>query len=209
MLRIMEKEIDVINSEVLLDEHFTQESFEQNWQAASGDWWLENGWLTGRFRENGGGMLYSKSNFPGNIMLDFEGRTVPPCANDLNFVWNTEGWNAEKKDAGIGYIAGLSGWWEGKVGFEHYPECKFRAGTPLFSFEAGRTYHIQAGSIDGHCFIFVDGKLIIEGIDPDPIDSSIYSKVGLGTYCSYIQIRNFKVRKICWKPCTLTYTAEF
>lgn len=209
MLRIMEKEIDLFNSEVLLDEDFTEMSFEQNWEIASGEWWLEKGWLTGRHRENTGGMLYSKANYPGNILLDFEGRTIPPCNNDLNFVWNTEGWNHEKNDAGRGYIGGLSGWWEGKTGFEHYPECTFRAGTPLFNFEPGRIYHIQAGSINGHCFIFVDNKLIVEGIDPTPIDSSKYSKIGLGTYCSHIQVRKLKVRKINWKPYFLSYKPEF
>ncbi len=51
-------------------------------------------------------------------------------------------------------------------------------GTPLFPFVPGKIYKIQAGSIDGHCFIFADGKLLLEAMDPDPIDNSRYTKIG-------------------------------
>ncbi len=43
--------------------------------------------------------------------------------NDLNFTWNTMGWDKEKNDAGIGYIGGIQGWWEGKVGYLRNIPC--------------------------------------------------------------------------------------
>lgn len=208
-LRIMEKEIDVDGSKVLYNKPFTPQSLEENWEAASGEWWLDGEWLTGKNPGNFGGMIYSRQGYPGNILMDFEGMTVPPCANDLNFTWNSQGWDREKKDAGISYIAGLEGWWEGKAGIERYPDCMVRAATPLFKFTPGQIYHIQAGSIEGHCFIFVDGKLVVEMFDPQPLDSAIYSKVGFGTYASYIKVRNLTIRQIKWMRTEMSYTPEF
>lgn len=207
-MRIMEKVIEIDSLEILLYEDFEKNGL-KNWEPAAGSWAVEDGWLTGLIRENSGGMIYSKESYPGDIMLDFKGRTVPPCANDLNFAWNTMGWDHERNDAGIGYIGGIQGWWEGKVGIENYPLCAMRAATPLFKLEAGRTYHVQAGSIKGHCFIFIDGELIIEAFDPNPIDSYKYARIGFGTFCSHIQIKDPKVYKLSWKSVEGVYKPEF
>jgi len=45
--------------------------------------------------------------------------------------------------------------------------------TPLFGFEEGKTYRMQVG----HVFVFVDGQLLLEVSDPDPIDSSRYRMI--------------------------------
>ncbi len=82
-------------------------------------------------------------------------------------------------------------------------------GTPLFDFEPGKLYKIQAGSIDGHCFIFANGKLLLEAMDPDPIDNQKYTKVGLETYCSRIKIRNIVIRQINWEPVEMSYEPDF
>ena len=54
-------------------------------------------------------------------------------------------------------------------------------GTPLFNFEPGKIYKMQAGSINGHCFILADWKLLLEAMDPNPIDNQKYTKVGFET----------------------------
>lgn len=208
-LRIMAKEIDLENSKILYKEQFSKEILKQYWEPVSGEWWIEDEWLVGKNPGNFGGMIYSKNDYMGNILMDFEGRTILPSSNDLNFTWASQGWDSQNNDAGISYIAGLEGWWEGKAGMEKYPECKVSTATPLFDFEPGRLYHIQAGSIDGHCFIFVDGKLIIEMTDPEPIDTSLYAKIGFGTYASYIQVRNLIVREIKWDKFEMSYTPNF
>jgi len=60
----------------------------------------------------------------------------------------------------------------------------------------GKVYKIQAGSVDGHCFILADGQLLLEGMDPDPIDNQKYTKVGLEAYSSFIKVKNITVRQI-------------
>jgi len=70
-------------------------------------------------------------------------------------------------------------------------------------------YKIQAGSIDGHCFILANGQLLLEAMDPDPIDNQKYTKVGREAYCSKIKIRNIAIRQINWEPFEMSYEPEF
>ena len=209
MLNIMGKEIILDKSKILYDRPFSEQSINEDWEVATGEWWLEKDWLTGRFYGNGGGYIYSKGNFQGDIMIDFFGRTVPPCENDLNFTWHTEGWDFMANDAGKGYIAGIQGWYAGKTGIEKYPECNIQATTGLLDFVAGETYHIQAGTIQNMCFIFINGRLAVELKDPMPFDMAMYGKVGIGTYCSYIQVKSFKVYGLFSEDTDLKYTPNF
>lgn len=207
MVTVKRKRIDVEHSEILYDREFTEQSLAEDWEAAAlGKWWVEDGVLNGRYPGNGGGILYSKKSYQGDILLDFYGRTVAPCNNDLNFVWRAEGWDYRTNDAGVGYIAGLQGWWEGKAGIEKYPECSLFASTAIFDYTPGKFYHIQAGIVEDSCFIYVDEKLVLELSDPDPIDSSKYGRVGLGTYCSFNQYRDFKILRPVWEKENFSYT---
>ena len=82
-------------------------------------------------------------------------------------------------------------------------------GTPLYHFEPGKIYKIQAGSIDGQCFILADGKLLLEAMDPNPIDSQKYTKIGFEAYCSKIRIRKIIIRQIFWEPVEMKYEVDF
>ena len=75
--------------------------------------------------------------------------------------------------------------------------------------ETGKTYKVQAGSIDGYCFMFIDGREIIAVNDPDPIDHMKYGKVAFTAWSSHVQIRNIVIRQISWKPVEMEYTPEF
>lgn len=196
-------------SKILYDKPFSEDSLHSDWEITGGEWWVEDGVLNGRFRGNGGGLIYSKENYPGDIMLDFYGRTVAPCNNDLNFTWCAAGWDYERNDADISYIAGLQGWWEGKAGIERYPQCALSSKTEIFQYTPGEFYHIQAGIVKGVSFIFVNGKLVIDLRDPDPIDSKKYGKIGFGTYCSFNQYKNFKLYRLASEKASFTYTPNF
>lgn len=206
MFNIMGKKILLDKSEILYNRPFSDDSIKEDWDIATGEWRVENGWLAGKNIINGGGIIYSKNTYPGDIMLDFYGRTVPPCNHDLNFTWCSEGWDYSKNDAGISYIAGIEGWWTSKTGIEKYPECNLQAMTSLLDFKPGRIYHIQAGILQNYCFIFVDGKLAVEMRDSNPIDSKKFGKIGFGTYCSSIQIRDFKLYGLVSEDAHMEYT---
>ena len=203
------KKIDPARCEVLYNRPFTESSLFEDFDVASGSWYVDDrGGLTGRIGKNAGGMIYSKENYGCDVLMDFRAGTVPPCANDLNFVFRTSGWDAEKQDAGPGYIAGIGGWWVNKTGIEKYPSCRPTAMTPCFRLEAGREYHVFAGSVGGHCFLFVDGQLIIELFDPSPEDLEGCGKFGFGAYASHVRYRDLKVYRAEYEAHTLSYPEQ-
>lgn len=207
-IQLMKKRILLDSSPVLYNSPVDAEEFATNWTVHNSEWSVEGGWLVGENRGNWPGMTILKQDFPGNVLVEFEARTILPSSHDINVMWNGE-WLDKTDQRGTAYVAGLQGWWTGKVGIEKSNDYKFMVGTPLFGFVPGRTYKIQAGSIDGHCFILADGKLLLEAMDPEPIDNQKYTKVGFEAYCSRIAIRNIVIRQIAWEPVELKYQPEF
>jgi hypothetical protein len=208
VLSLMKKRVLLDSSMILFNQPVTTKSFAEDWTIHHCEWKVENDWLVGENRGNWTGMAILKQDFPGNVLVEFEAQTILPSSHDINVMWNGE-WISETDKRGLAYVAGLQGWWTGKVGIEKSDEYKFMVGTPLLDFKPGKTYKIQAGSSDGHCFIFADGKLLLEAMDPDPIDNQKYTKVGFEAYCSKIRIRNIVVRQIYWEPVNMEYKPEF
>ncbi len=207
-IALMKKTIRVDSSKVLYNKAITQEEFSKDWTVHHSNWKVEDGWLIGENPGNWPGMAILKQDFPGNVLIEFEAQTILPSSHDINVMWNGE-WLPETDQRGIAYVAGLQGWWTGKVGIEKSNDYKFMVGTPLFNFEPGKLYKIQAGSIDGQCFILADGKLLLEAMDPNPIDNQKYTKVGFEAYCSKIRIRNIKIMQIYWEPVDMKYEVDF
>jgi hypothetical protein len=208
ILILMKKQILIDSSPILYNQEVSIESLSKDWTIHHSEWKVENGWLIGENRGNWPGMAILKQDFPGNVLIEFKAQTILPSSHDINVMWNGE-WLPETDQRGLAYVAGLQGWWTGKVGIEKSDEYKFMVGTPLLDFKPGETYQIQAGSIDGHCFIFANGKLLLEAMDPDPIDNQKYTKVGFEAYCSKIRIRNIVIRQIKWEPVEMEYQPEF
>lgn len=205
---LMKKRIMYDSSPVLYDHPITRESLQTDWTIHQSKWRVEDGWLVGENPGNWPGMAILKQDFPGNVMVEFEAQTIMPSSHDINVMWNGE-WLSEPDQRGIAYVAGLQGWWTGKVGIEKSNDYRFMVGTPLLHFEPGKIYNIQAGSIDGHCFIIADGKLLLEAMDPDPIDNQKFTKVGFEAYCSKFRVRNIRIRQICWEQVEMHYEMEF
>jgi len=207
-MRLMRKELQIENCPILYHEAFTEAVLQRDFEIKGGEWTVKDGYLIGKNRENNPGMVVSKGEYLENVLLDFKASTILPCTHDINVMWNGS-WNESTNTRDVAYVAGLQGWWQGKIGFEKSPEYKLNAGTPLFDFQPGKEYHIQAGSIDGHVFVIVDGNLLLEATDPDPIDYNRYGKVGFEAYCSQIQIRDFYVKKAVYTAVDERYTPEF
>lgn len=205
---LLKKEFDPDACPVLYDVPFTPESLARDFEIKGGEWEVRDRYLYGRNRGNYPGMAVSKASYCENVMLDFRAKTVLPCTHDINVMWNGS-WNEETNTRDVAYVAGLEGWWHGKVGFEKSPEYRLNAATSLLDFTPGHEYHIQCGSIDGHVFIIVDGALALEVTDTDPIDVTKYGKVGFEAYCASIAVTDFKVRRIVWKERLDSYTPEF
>jgi len=200
-------QIDVEPGELLFKDDFTEE-VTKNWEVSKDDWVSKDGILTGISRDNLGALVYSKQQYPGDIMLDFYGKMLSPCNNDLNFTFRADGWDYEHNDASVGYIGGLNGWWTLQAGLEKYPGCDLRA-LSGFKAEADREYHLQTGIVDATLFLAVDGEVVVTLSDPDPIVAENCNRVGLGVYCSKVEFRDFKVYRPKVTPVERYYVAKF
>ena len=205
MLRI--REIDIIEekSELLYKADFTrQENIEKDFEISGGTWTAKDGVLVGFMEEDGGGLLYSHKHYLGDIMLDFYGKALPPYDNDINFTFCANGWDHTKGEPFDSYVGGLQGWWLGKSGIEKYPlSSNVDALAVLKNFDKNKEYHIQTGRVGKRLFLFVDGELLVELADNNPIEQ--YGRVGLGVYASKIQFRDFKVFKPYAVPFNTSY----
>lgn len=208
MLKLINKEIDLNNSTILFNTTVTPDNFRDHFITHNSHWSVDNGWIAGRNPDETAGMAILKHDFPGNILLDFEASTIPPSSHDINFMWNGE-WSDDLNSCGNAYVGSICGWYSRRIGIERSPGYKLIASTPNYSFEPGRVYRVQAGSIDGNCFIFIDGRLAIELNDPDPLDTEKYTKVAFTAWSSNIRIRNILIRQIDWKPVESKYIPEF
>ena len=207
-MQLMKKIIDPDTMEILYDAPFTKENFARDFEIRDGNWYVEDGWLIGESRKNFASMAILKENFFGPVCLDFYAKVLPPCTHDINCMWSGS-WNEETNTRDIAYVAGIGGWWDGKIGFEKSPEYKLNCGTKMFQFEPGKVYHMQCGSIGGHVFVIVDGQLAIEATDPDPIDQSKFGRIGFEAYCTRVASTNFKIRRASYTEENTAYIPEF
>ncbi len=207
-LVLMRKQIDLAASPILYDRPLSIFSFCEDWEVRNARWQFEDNALVGKNPEPAPGVIFSKKAFPGNVLVDFYAQTVLPSTHDIDVMWNMS-WDEASNTRGAAYVAGIQGWWNGNVGIEKSPEYQLVATAPSPWFEPGKEYHVQAGSIDGHCFLFVEGQLRLELMDPNPIDASIHNRIGFEAYQSIVKIRKIVVRQIQWREDPQAYPKEF
>lgn len=82
---------------------------QEEFEISAGKRAIEDGYLIGFMEEDGGGLIYSKKEFSGDVLLDFYAKTVKPYDNDLNFTFCAAGWDYEHNKPLAGYICGLQG----------------------------------------------------------------------------------------------------
>ena len=170
-----------------------------------GEWEYRDGWLIGAERGNKGGILFSKESYPGNVMLSFTAATVLPATRDVNAVYCAH-WDRETDYLGESYVCGLNGWYDGKSGIERFPENGLNTTTTLYKYTPGTEISLCAGAINGHNFMTVDGELVTELIDPNPLKGG---HVGFSPYCTKLKIRDIEIRKIYWEKRDQAYDPEF
>jgi hypothetical protein len=207
-LELIDKEIDILSSPVLFDSQINCENFGETFITYNSSWKVEDGWISGKNAEESAGMAIMKEDFPGNVLLEFECRTALPSTHDINFMWNGE-WDDQLNSCGNAYVGSICGWYTGRIGIEKSPDYKLRVTTPNNFFEPYKTYKVHTGNLNGTCFIFINNKLALEVEDPDPLDSSKYSKIAFTAWSSQVQFRNIIIRQIKWNTVSRRYASEF
>jgi hypothetical protein len=187
---------------------FDHANFEKDWFVPFGNWFCLDNCLVGKNPQPTLCPLISKREFSGNILMDFHAKTILPATHDIDAMWQLD-WNSAENKINSAYIAGIEGWWDGKIGIEKAPDYKLVAAVPSRGFTPGKEYHIQLGTIDGRSFIFVDGILQIELFDPDPIEPQKKYHIGFEAYQTMISISELTVYQVLWKKRSQQYTKEF
>ena len=205
------KNIHLLGKKVLYDDSEVLFSYkpDENWadyfDVMTGKWHYEDGALIGEERGNLGGILLTKEFYDCDVMLAFTVSTVLPATRDLNAVWASQ-WNETRDYLGESYVCGLNGWYENKAGIERNGGNGLYTTTTLYNYELGSSVRLVCGSINGHCFMTVDDKLVTEVIDPNPISGG---HVGFSAYCTKLRITDIEVRRIKWEPFIQEYEPQF
>jgi len=148
------------------------------------------------------GQVFYAKPFYGDVVLEFDGRIIPPSFHDLIWFWNTR---FDKEPWSAGYLGCLAGWWSNMAGIEKLPDFIPTSVGPSHDTVPGQWYHIVSGSCGPTSFIVVDGKLVSYFIDPEPIDPARPGYVGFGVYESYAEYKNLKVYRPNWQERTARY----
>ena len=209
ILKLAFFDVDLKNSKLLKSvDSFDEKVFDESFIVKSGEWKVEEGWVVGKNPKMCPGMIISKENFFGNVMLEITVQMVPPATHDVNVMINGE-WDEEKDIRGNAYVAGMEAFWHGNVGFEKSPEYKLTAATPLFDFNPEKEYNFKMGNVEGKIFVLVDDKLCLEISDPDPLDTSKYGKIGFEAYSSWWKFKNMRVYELKYEKIEEYYNPEF
>ena len=187
---------------------FDDTAFSENFSVKSGEWYTEDGWIVGKNPKMCPGMIVSKDDFFGNVMVEITAKLVAPATHDINVMINGE-WDEEKDERGMAYVAGVEAFWHGNVGFEKSPDYKLTAATPLFEFDPEKEHNFKMGNVDGKIFVLVDDELCLEITDPDPLDTSKYGKIGFEAYSSWWKFCKLKVYKLAFEKINEYYNPEF
>ena len=207
-------EIHLWGKKVLLDKSPIVMSYKpgddwlEHWDPKTGEWRCEDGYLIGAERQSTAALLISKREFSDSMMLSFTVQAVPPATRDLNAFYFAK-WNDERNFLGESYVCGLNGWYEHRSGIERDEQdgsVTLYTSTALYKYKTGDFVRIDVGCIKGHSFMMVDGEMVTELQDPNPIGPG---KVGFSAYCTMLKIKDIEVRELYWEDFPQSYEPEF
>ncbi len=207
VIKLVAYEVDLNASEVLLSiDDFTEKDLNEHFDIMTGEWYVEDGWVVGKNPKMCPGMIVSKEDFFGDVMLEITATMVAPSTHDINIMINGE-WTENGR--GNAYVAGLEAFWHGNIGFEKSPEYKLTAATQMMDFDPTKEYKFQLGNIGGKNFVLVNDRIGLEITDPNPIDSKKYGKIGVEAFSSWIKFKNLKVYRLNYEKVPEYYNPEF
>lgn len=193
-------------SEVLYEKsEFTEADLHEAFDIKSGEWYVEDGWVVGKNPQMNPGMIVSKDDYFGDVLLELKAKMVAPSTHDINVMINGE--FTDKR--GMAYVTGLEAFWHGCIGFEKSPEYKLVVGTGMLDFDPNEEYLLQFGNAGGVLFTLVNGRLGLMVQDPDPIDTSKYGKIGFEAFSSWWKFKDVKVKKLKYERLRENYNPEF
>ena len=179
-----------------------------HFEILAGEWKCERGYLIGLERKSTAALIVTKRDFGKDILFSFTMRAVPPATRDLNALFYAQV-NEERNWIGESYVSGVNGWYEHRSGIERDEAdgtVSLYSSTALYKYETGKKLRFDVGCIGGHSFMMVDGEMITELQDPNPLKPG---KVGFSAYCTMLEIKDIEVRDLYWEEFPQEYESEF
>lgn len=209
ILRLANHDVDIKNSEIILSvDEFDEEKFNELFSVKTGTWEVKDGYIEGTNPKMCPGMIVSKDDYFGDIMLEIKCKMISPSTHDINIMINGE-WYEDTNSRGLAYVAGMEAFWHGNIGFEKSPEYKLTVATQLFEFDPQKEHTFCLGNAGGHLFVLSDGKKCLEITDPDPIDREKYGKIGFEAFASKWKFKSLKVYRLKHERIKEYYNPEF
>ena len=203
-IKLLGKLIDLDECPILMD-YTPDDDWQKVWQVMDGEWEQKDGWLIGTERGNCGGILLSRESFDCDVVFSYTAKTVLPATRDVNSLF-CAGWDDAANELKTSYITGINGWYEGKSGVERHPEDQIKAMTAAYKYEPGSEIRVVCGSENGHAFMFIDGELITELVDPNGLKGG---RVGFSPFCTRLAVKDIQVRKLVSRAREHDYAPEF
>lgn len=182
----------------LASEPFAGKTLSDEWIAEEGNWQTARGRgedTDGVIGEPGtkypDSFLWTKHSFSGDIAVEFDAECLSEPANDINFVICGKSPNYPPPEAKL-YLFGVGGWGNTRSGVERAPDYKWKMLTGLLTIQPRRTYHILAGRLKGVFYLFVDGALIVQARDPDPLPAE--GQFAFHVYKSRVRFSRLEIR---------------
>ena len=181
------------------------DDWQEHFKVMRGKWEKVGDRLIGEFRENRGGILFTRKSYPDGYMMRCRMGTVLPATRDVNCIFCGH-WVEGKDKLGPAYVCGLNGWYDGKSGIERNDNEMMRALTNSYVYTPGSEVEMCVGAIGGHTFMVVDDELVTEYLDPDPLTDGHF---GFSPYCTKLFVRDIEIMKISYIEKHQYYDPEF
>ena len=205
------KNILLLGKEILADRCETVfrsapgDDWQEHFTVMRGKWEKVGDRLIGEFPGNDGGILFTRQAYPDGYMMRCRMGTVLPATRDVNCIFCGH-WVEETDTLGEAYVCGLNGWYDGKSGIERNDNAMMRALTASYTYTPGAEVEMCVGAIDGHTFMVVDGELVTEYLDPDPIPGGHF---GFSPYCTRLFVHDIEIMRIAYIEKAQCYEPEF
>ncbi len=170
-------------------DNFQRNNLGDNWQPAPG-WRLENGWVFSSGTKNR--PLWLRSSIPNNAVIELDAKSESP-AGDIKFEIYGDG-----QHHASGYILILGGWNNSISTIarldEHGQDRQELKQKGIVKM--GRTYHMKVVRKDKVIRWYVDGKLLLDYYDSEPLRGEGHDRFAFNDWDSNLYFDNLSIREL-------------
>lgn len=184
-----------VTAAVPFQDDFDRAEIGENWFASGGHWRIEDGVLRSPGVKNN--PLWLKARLPDEVVIEFDVRGES-ADGDIKVEVFGNGW-----DHASGYVL-IFGGWSNTISIiarldEHGPVAlqprgpRDRVENRTVKVEKGRTYRFRIERAGGRLKWSVDGRLLLEYADPDPLRGDGHDRFGFSSWDADLYFDNLSV----------------